>query len=297
MPEMRCLTEQQLWENISSSEPACLAAILDPVLWKGLDAALCAARAELRLLVNRAPSREVAAVLPRCILLRRGERLTGQITEGLSSGRGVLVKFSNGQAPSLDALVMELFPNTHAVLPDEESVWFRFYDADILRDYLAVADETQLTLLYGSCVDSFAMAGSDPDSFNLFPRPLELPSHPPRPGLVRISAEQMEAMSEARFHRFLHELVCDIARDMPSEAQPRAALKEQVAKSVDEAERMGLSTFRELAAYALLAARYGGKLLELSESDSIMRNAELSPQAKLYALQNLIAVPGETRPS
>lgn len=266
----------ELWGDPALPQPRFqLTAILDPVLWPELDRLLEREKAEWAFLCAQSVSGEAAPVLPRCVRLQPKTALADAVLGRLHGCRGILVRTALGRdASALGAVVAGLSPMTHAVLPDGDSVWFRFYDAPLLGDYLTVADECQKAALYGAHVESFWRGTPRPGQYRAFLRPpgLRPPVRPPH--AVRITPEQMEAMGELRFQRFLDELADALAQEpgLPAGAD----LRQQVERAAARAEGLGLAGSANIAAYVKIEARCGW-------------NAPLTPQQR-----ELATLPGLT---
>ena len=263
-------------------------ALLDPVLWPDLERLPGWEKAEWAFLYTQSVSADLVPALPRCVRLQPETLLAETILNNLEA-RGILIRTAmTSEASVLPALLVGLSPNTHAILPDGESVWFRFYDATILNDYLRVIGDAQKAALFGTHVESFWMAAPEQGQYRYIPRPSAMrpPKRPPH--AIHVSAEQWEAMGEMRFQRFLDELTSEVA-SLTADAAP---LREQVQDSANQAELMGFLKLDQIAAFVKADARCHWRLLQTLQANPASLR-QLPESEKLARITMLAAIAAE----
>lgn len=279
-----------LWGISDAARPAFQwTALLDSVLWPDLERLPGWEKAEWIFLYTQSVSADLAPVLPRCVRLQPETSLAEAVLEKLKERRGILIRTAmTTEASVLPALLVGLSPNTHAILPDGESVWFRFYDAAILHDYLRVIDDAQKAALFGTHVESFWIAASEPGQYRCIPRPSSM--RPPKrlPHAIHVSAEQWEAMGEMRFQRFLDELTSEVV----SLTADSVSLREQVQDSANQAELMGFFKLDHIAAFVKADARCHWRLLQTLQAD-LASLRQLPESEKLARVTMLAAIAAE----
>ena len=103
---------------------------------------------------------DMAAVAPYLVRLEPGKEFTELILrEGWGVHWGIFVVSSSDLRTLRDH-----FREFHKVeLPDQRTVIFRYYDPRVLRIFLPVCNETELTLFFGP-VTSFILEGETPEA-------------------------------------------------------------------------------------------------------------------------------------
>jgi uncharacterized protein DUF4123 len=149
-----------LAELLFAKEDAAVYAVLDGASIPKLLGTLHEQKPEFCCLYPGELKPDMAAVAPYLVRLESGKAFTEQILkEGWGAHWGVLI-VSGGDLRAL----RDHFREFHKVeLPDQRTVIFRYYDPRVLRIFLPVCNEPELTQFFGP-VKRFVVEGDLPDT-------------------------------------------------------------------------------------------------------------------------------------
>jgi hypothetical protein len=150
--------------DVLSSQPETLYAVLDAARDPAIYPLLLASGAQYACLYSGQSARTLESVAPYLVQLPpHCELLQKIVTQGWSKAWGIFL--TSNQPPQ--TIWHELRRSLYVTLPNQERVYFRFYDPRVLRIFLFVAD-TQQRAEFAGTMDGFLLEDEDPKTLLRF---------------------------------------------------------------------------------------------------------------------------------
>jgi hypothetical protein len=164
-----------------------------------------------------------------------------------------------------------------------QRVLFRHWDPNVLAALMPVLNAPQFARVLGPA-SNVVINAPDYGGLRRIPRPEDLPAAPPGP--LKISPDQMEALTDAMVHSSRLKIARYLKRNVPDHFQgiDDEFLWGATIASETTADELGIETERGRARWAYVMMLSDGKAAELPQVRGFIRNGSASPDDQVSAL-------------